>query len=132
MSEAAAGRGPATARSGDRRWTILELLRWTTDHFTAVGIDTPRLDVQMQGDGVVEASGRADRQEVRMEGLGDYLAAALETRLTRIDMRAGNAVIWASERIEGHVAFGCTLEYHGDPEVEVSGGGTVRRIGFGS
>jgi release factor glutamine methyltransferase len=33
---------PATERS----WTILELLRWTTDHFAKQGIDTARLDAE--------------------------------------------------------------------------------------
>jgi release factor glutamine methyltransferase len=27
-------------------WTVLELLRWTTDHFTKQGIETPRLDAE--------------------------------------------------------------------------------------
>jgi release factor glutamine methyltransferase len=35
---------PATA---DRTWTVLELLRWTTQHFEAKGIETPRLDTEL-------------------------------------------------------------------------------------
>lgn len=31
----------------DRVWTVLELLRWTTDHFASCGIDTPRLDAEL-------------------------------------------------------------------------------------
>jgi release factor glutamine methyltransferase len=30
----------------DRTWTVLELLRWTTDHFAQRGIETPRLDAE--------------------------------------------------------------------------------------
>ena len=30
----------------DRTWTVLELLRWTTDHFARRGIETPRLDAE--------------------------------------------------------------------------------------
>ena len=30
----------------ERIWTVLELLRWTTSHFGARGIDTPRLDAE--------------------------------------------------------------------------------------
>ena len=37
--------GPAT--TADRVWTVLELLRWTTGHFEAKGIDTPRLDAEL-------------------------------------------------------------------------------------
>ena len=34
---------PATA---DRTWTVLALLRWTTQHFGAQGLETPRLDAE--------------------------------------------------------------------------------------
>ena len=37
----------APAAAVDRTWTILELLRWTKDHFEAKGIDTPRLDAEL-------------------------------------------------------------------------------------
>jgi release factor glutamine methyltransferase len=30
----------------DRTWTVLELLRWTTDHFAGRGIETARLDAE--------------------------------------------------------------------------------------
>jgi release factor glutamine methyltransferase len=39
------GAGSGTAAS-DRTWTVLELLRWTTAHFSAKGIDTARLDAE--------------------------------------------------------------------------------------
>jgi len=32
---------------GDRSWTVLELLRWTTDYFQAHGVETPRLDAEV-------------------------------------------------------------------------------------
>jgi len=35
-----------TQPTADRSWTILELLRWTTEHFTKQGIDTARLDAE--------------------------------------------------------------------------------------
>ena len=28
-------------------WTVLKLLRWTADYFTARGIDSPRLDAEL-------------------------------------------------------------------------------------
>ena len=39
------GRTPTSG--GDRVWTVLELLRWTTDYFTRAGIDTARLDAEV-------------------------------------------------------------------------------------
>jgi release factor glutamine methyltransferase len=34
-------------KAGGRVWTILELLRWTTDHFADRGIETSRLDTEV-------------------------------------------------------------------------------------
>jgi len=35
-----------TPAAEDRTWTVLALLRWTTQHFGAQGIETPRLDAE--------------------------------------------------------------------------------------
>ena len=40
------GRGDSVGR-GDRVWTVLELLRWTTDYFERNGIGTARLDAEV-------------------------------------------------------------------------------------
>jgi len=37
---------PPSASGADKNWTVLELLRWTTEHFSAKGIDTARLDAE--------------------------------------------------------------------------------------
>ena len=34
-------------RDRDRSWTVLELLRWTTDYFKRAGIETARLDAEL-------------------------------------------------------------------------------------
>jgi len=49
MSESAKrGASPAAdSTTRDRSWTVLELLRWTTAHFGAKGVDTPRLDAEV-------------------------------------------------------------------------------------
>jgi len=36
----------AAERSQNKVWTVLELIRWTTDHFASKGIDTARLDAE--------------------------------------------------------------------------------------
>ena len=36
----------AAAAAAIGAWTVLELLRWTTGHFAAKGIETPRLDAE--------------------------------------------------------------------------------------
>lgn len=95
----------------------------------ARGIDSGRFVVRMDGVGGVKAVGRADRQEVRMAGLGTYDAPQLISRVTEVHLTSGTAVICAEERIEGYVGFGSTLEYWGDPKVSVRGEGQVIRLG---
>lgn len=39
--------GAVGGDSRARTWTVLELLRWTTDHFGSHGLETPRLDAEL-------------------------------------------------------------------------------------
>lgn len=41
------GEGRAPGSDRDRSWTVLELLRWTTDYFKRHGIDSARLDAEL-------------------------------------------------------------------------------------
>lgn len=94
------------------------------------GLDNRRFSARLDGVGGVSAAGRTDRQVVRVAGLGDYMAPALDSRVAEVHLTSGKAVIRATERIEGWVGFGATLEYWGNPEVVVEGGGTVTRLGL--
>ena len=64
-----------------------------------------------------------------MAGLGTYDALTLDSRITEVHLTSGTAVICASERIEGYVGFGATLEYWGDAEVSIRGEGRVVKLG---
>ena len=46
-SEAASVGGSTTSASRDKTWTVLELLKWTTDYFRRNGIDSARLDAEV-------------------------------------------------------------------------------------
>jgi release factor glutamine methyltransferase len=45
VSATEGSRPPAPPAEG-RSWTVLELLRWTTEHFAARGIESARLDAE--------------------------------------------------------------------------------------
>ena len=94
------------------------------------GLDNGRFIVRMDGVGDVKATGRTDRQEVRIAGLGAYRAPMLESRIANVNLSSGSAEIWATERIEGWVGFGSTLEYWGEASVSVQGPGKVVRHGM--
>lgn len=95
----------------------------------AEGVDSADFRVEHRGVGGIRAAGRADRQEVVLAGVGDYIAPGLESRVTRVDIASGHAVVWATERIEGWIGAGCRLEFWGDAEVAVHGSGVVKRLG---
>jgi hypothetical protein len=107
-----------------------ELMLEGVGEIDARGVDTSSFVVRMDGVGDVKATGRAERQEVRIAGLGAYAAPMLESRFADVHLSSGSAEIWVTERIEGWVGFGATLEYWGDPVVSVRGQGAVRRLGF--
>ena len=44
---ASAGTASGAASDRDRSWTVLELLRWTTDYFQRQGIESARLDAEL-------------------------------------------------------------------------------------
>jgi len=47
QARAAAAAQRAAGERSPSNWTVLELLRWTTGHFTSLGIETPRLDAEL-------------------------------------------------------------------------------------
>ena len=67
---------------------------------------------------------------MNLSGAGNYNARNLQSRIARIDLTGlGSIVVRVSERLEANVTGPGAVEYYGDPEVTVSGGGTVRRLG---
>ena len=40
-------KGSSESHGEDRVWTVLDLLRWTTKHFSEQGLETPRLDAEL-------------------------------------------------------------------------------------
>ena len=107
-----------------------ELILDGVGQLEAEGVDTMLFRVSHSGVGEIRAIGRADRQEVSLSGLGDYVAPRLESRVTRVNISSGDAVVWATERIEGRIAAGCRLEYWGSPAIDVDGPGAVVRLGL--
>ncbi|MBW2697689.1 MAG: hypothetical protein JRE70_14515, partial [Deltaproteobacteria bacterium] len=38
--------GAVPKQTGEQSWSVLELVRWTTDHFRGKGIESARLDAE--------------------------------------------------------------------------------------
>jgi hypothetical protein len=58
------------------------------------------------------------------------MAPALRSRFAEVHLASGSAIIWATERIDGWVGYGATLEYWGNAEVNVQGGGIIKPLGL--
>lgn len=91
-------------------------------------ISTDKLGINISESGAVDASGRADSQEVDISGSGTYRAENLESKEVKIDVEgAGSAIVNVSEALDAKVSGAGSVEYIGNPGVEkdVSGAGRV-------
>jgi len=95
-------------------------------------LDANRIDAEMPGAGRIVISGKCDEQTVTVTGAGQYDAAHLETRNTKVALTGvGNAVVWARENLEVSVTGVGSIEYYGNPRIKQSTAmlGVVRNLG---
>ena len=96
----------------------------------AIGIDTPSLRIDLLGAANVAAFGQADRQEILISGAGRYEAFEVSSRVATVNVSgAGLVRLRVSDRLTTNISGAGTVEYYGDPVIQTSGGGTVRRMG---
>jgi len=96
----------------------------------AAMVDTTTFTVEHTGVGSMTAEGRADRQDVTINGVGSYRAPDLSSLEATVEVSGvTTAELRVSDRLEGSVGGGATLEYWGDPTIDVTGSGTIRRLG---
>ena len=94
----------------------------------ARGIDTRSLDVTVSGVSNVLAEGTANRQDVVVSGVSNYFAENLESRVVVVNVSGpSRVVVNASEELRGEVSAPGSLEYIGDPVVDVDGFGAVHK-----
>ena len=95
------------------------------------GIDTDLFTVNITGVAGVKARGTADRQRVVVTGVSVYDAEHLDSRIVDIHISGvSGATVNASERLNGSVKGVSTLEYVGNPAVNVTvdPGSTLRQL----
>ena len=92
-------------------------------------LDTQALSTQISGAGSASATGRAERQVIRITGAGNHHALDLKCAQAEAHVSgAGHAFLWVTESLTAHVSGSGGVEYRGDPRVEshVSGAGRVK------
>jgi len=94
----------------------------------ASGIDVPRFDLVAPGASDIELSGKADRLDVDVAGLGQVHAANLVAKDVHVTLAGtGSVEVNATDKLEANVSGMGAVLYRGKPTVAktVSGLGTV-------
>jgi hypothetical protein len=90
------------------------------------------LSVNITGAGDIELSGKVEKQNIEMSGVGNYTASNLESQDTVIKLSGiGNAVLWVERSLEVEIQGKGDVSYLGNPEVDYndSGFGDLKRLG---
>jgi len=95
------------------------------------GLEVDKLRVEMQGSGIVDASGRVSTERLRIAGAGEYRAGDLAADSVDVELEgAGSVQVMARERLTVHMAGAGSVRYRGEPKLStrIDGSGTVTRM----
>ena len=96
----------------------------------ATGLATSMFRLDVSGAGNIAAFGRATEQDVTISGAGRYDGEGVASRVVTLNVSgAAFARVRASHELHVHVSGTAVVEYYGDPRLQVTGNGTVRRMG---
>ena len=90
------------------------------------------LTIELNGGAQFDLSGKAEKQEINIDGAGSCDAADLETQETTISIAgAAEAMVWATERLDVDIAGAGSVRYYGSPHVtqNIDGISSVRSLG---
>ncbi len=94
-------------------------------------LDCNTLDVRISGRGEFSAAGRADEQQVRISGSGEYMAGDLASQSLRIIISGqGNATVRVAESLDITISGMGQVNYYGRPKLRqvISGLGKSKRL----
>ncbi len=95
------------------------------------GVDSDRFDIELNGAGILVASGRARNVDLSVAGTASIDTDGLEAETVSVTINgAGRAGVNASSALEATINGTGTIEYSGDPESvsqQVSGLGVIKR-----
>ncbi len=93
------------------------------------GVDNNKLDLEINGAGDIEASGKTKNFRVDVSGSGDLKAKELKAENVEVSVNgAGNAVIYASKKLKAEINGAGDIIYFGNPRdvtQAVSGAGDI-------
>jgi hypothetical protein len=91
-------------------------------------------ELKIVGNGVgnIVFAGEVERQEVELNGLGNYTAPNLQSQITEIVIGgAGNAVVWAEDTLDVEINGTGDVSYFGSPTLieDLGFGGDLNHLG---
>ncbi|HZG23666.1 MAG TPA: head GIN domain-containing protein [Chitinophagaceae bacterium] len=96
-----------------------------------MNVHTPEVEAQISGSGTVRLKGETKKFDLGLSGAAKALCYDLLSENTRVDISgAGDAEVYASEKLDAEVSGAGNVSYKGDaPEVnqKVSGAGSVNK-----
>ncbi len=99
---------------------------------TLADLEGDALELEVDGDADVEASGSVERLTATIDGAGDANLAGLAVRSARVDVNgAGEAELNVSEELDVTIDGAGDVTYRGDPRIrsDVEGAGELSRAG---
>jgi hypothetical protein len=95
-------------------------------------VDAPRIEAGISGSGNVDLKGETREFELRISGAGAAHCYELLSEDTKVHISgAGDAEVYASQKLEAHVSGAGTIHYKGNArsvKQEVSGAGRVNKV----
>ena len=83
-----------------------------------VGLDVDQAKIKSVSGGIIEASGLAKYQEINLNSGGIFEGKNLKTQRTKIGiLAAGEADIYASEKVDVKITAGGDVYIYGEPEI---------------
>ena len=94
---------------------------------TVNGVAADRFSVKSTGSGSITVNGKATHQDVTLTGSGSYTADQLNSATASVrSFGSGSIVVRVAEKLEGDLNGSGSIDYYGDPTVNVTIHGSGR------
>jgi len=81
-------------------------------------LEADTLELGQRGSCRIDVAGRVRKQRVIIEGMGRYIASALQSQTTVVQIHgSGKATVWATDRLEATIRGMGLVEYRGTPRL---------------
>lgn len=109
----------------------LKLIHTGVGELLLKGLKYQNLKVHFGGLGEIQLDGQVQSQQVRVSGMGEYVADNLQCQTAEVDLSgAGSAKIWVLDELRAVVSGAGSIQYKGSPKLteENTGIGSIKPL----